>query len=226
MGVPVFVAGFSGNGKSYSMKNLDADKVHVIECAGKRLPFKTRIKPTDLERVRADLPSFDPYQYMMAGMKSSDKRMFVIDDSQYLMSFEEMDSDLGGYDKFNSIGFNFVGLMRFIRNQLPDESIVYLLHHVEYDEKGGLKLKTIGKLIDNHFTLEGLVDIILYAHIVDGKHVFEHTPKRDGELCKNGGVEFPEDPMPNDLAVVDAVIRDFYDFSPLESEVNDEGGDD
>lgn len=223
MGVPVLVMGFSGSGKSSSLRNFQKNEIGVFSVAGKRLPFRNDLSVADMESKRYEYAenghTFNPYQYIMAAMKSSKLRCFVIDDSQYLMSFEEMDSTKTGFDKFNSIGFNFVGLVRFVRSQLPKDTIVYFLHHPEYDDNGRLKPKTIGKLIDNHFTLEGLFEIAITSDYEKGEYIFR--TRTDGMTPFKNPPDMLPDVMPNDLKQADSAIRDYWSMLPLV----DEGGD-
>lgn len=216
MGVPILVMGFSGSGKSSSLMNFEPDCVGVFSVAGKRLPFKADLPVVDMERLRAQTAekgrAFDPYTYMKMCMKSSDKLTFVIDDSQYLMGFEEMDSTLKGFDKFNSIGFNFVGLVRFVRSELPDDVAVYFLHHVEREDDGRLKPKTIGKLIDNHYTLEGLFEVCIMSVYQDGGYVFVTSNNGVAPLKNPPGML--DDVMDNDLCAVDDAIRDYWGMAP------------
>ena len=66
-----------------------------------------------------------------------------------------------GYDKFTEISLNFVNLVKTVIKDSPDNVIVYFLHHTENLDNGNIKAKTIGKMIDNHLTLEGLFSICL-----------------------------------------------------------------
>ena len=40
MGIPVLIIGESGSGKTYSIKNLDPEKVGIFLCEKNRLPFR------------------------------------------------------------------------------------------------------------------------------------------------------------------------------------------
>ena len=217
MGVPILVMGFSGSGKSSSLRNFQPDQIGVFSVAGKRLPFRNKLKVADLEAKRFEFAkegtAFNPYQYIMGAVRSSTLLAFAIDDSQYLMSFEEMDSTKTGYDKFNSIGFNFIGLVRFVRSQLPKDVIVYFLHHPETDDNGRIKPKTIGKLIDNHFTLEGLFEVVIMADFEKGDYVFK--TRTDGYTPFKNPPDMLPDVMPNDLTLVDAAVREYWGMTPL-----------
>ena len=189
------------------MRNLAPEEVGVINVAGKPLPF------------RGKLPTFatSDYNQIEAALAHSSKRLFVIDDAQYLMGFEEMDSKKTGYDKFNSIGFNFVGLVRFVSAILPPDTVVYFLQHTEVGDDGRTKAKTLGKLIDNHYTLEGLFSVVL---MVDGdakRHYFV-TNSDGSNTCKSPIGMFDQPQIDNDLRYVDSIIREYWQLAPLTDE--------
>lgn len=217
MGVPVLVMGFSGSGKSSSLRSFAPSEIGVFSVAGKRLPFKSEVQPIDMERMRAaheaERKPFDPYGYIEGKLLSAKLNAFAIDDSQYLMSFEEMDSKKSGFEKFNSIGFNFVGLVRFVRSMVPNDVVVYFLHHPETGDDGRLKPKTIGKLIDSHYTLEGLFEVAIMADCDKGNYVFR--TETDGTTPFKNPPGMLEDGMPNDLKAVDAAIREYWKMAPL-----------
>ena len=204
MGVPVLIMGASGSGKSASLRNFKPEEISVFNVAGKPLPF------------RGKLPSMvtSDYEEIVSRMSLSPKRALAIDDSQYLMGFEEMDSKKTGYDKFNSIGFNFIGLVRFVATQMPPDTIVYFLQHTEVGDDGRIKAKTLGKLIDNHYTLEGLFSIVLMADADKTKHYF--ITNSDGTTtCKSPMGMFTNRLIDNDLRQVDSTIRDYWGLEPI-----------
>lgn len=211
------VLGFSGTGKSSSLREFKRGEIGVFSVAGKRLPFRNDIGMVDMERKQYEFERenkvFNPYGYIMGALKSGKCNCYAIDDSQYLMSFEEMDSTKTGYDKFNSIGFNFIGLVRFVRKQLPDDVIVYFLHHPEYEDSGRTKPKTIGKLIDNHFTLEGLFEVVITSDYEKGDYIFR--TRTNGLTPFKNPPDMLPDVMPNDLKAVDTAIREYWGMAPL-----------
>ena len=70
--------GESGSGKSASLRNFEPEEVSVFNVAAKPMPFRKRL-PT---KATAN------YGVIMGGIKASQKKNFVIDDSQFLMCFE------------------------------------------------------------------------------------------------------------------------------------------
>ena len=203
MGMAVLVMGPSGSGKSASLRNFGADEIGVLNVAGKPLPFRSGIKTADNAG----------YGKIINTLKANNLRAYAIDDSQYLMGFEEMDSTKTGYDKFNSIGFNFIGLVRSIATNTNHDTIVYFLHHTEVGDDGRIKAKTLGKLIDNHYTLEGLFSVVIMTDV--DKDQYEFVTQSMGVSTAKSPMGMLPARMPNDLKQVDTSIREFYGLAPI-----------
>ena len=223
MGIPVLIIGESGSGKTYAIKNLDPEKVGIFLCEKNRLPFR---KPFPTYKVRNMLKDEDGKQIMyrqsaviqgvLAGRKAKDhKKIYVIDDSQYIMANEYFDrASEKGYDKFVDIGANFRNLIHMVNNDLPDDVIVYFLHHPETDgTTGRVKAKTIGKMLDEKLTLEGCFDIVLHARTDGAEHWF--STQSDGTDTAKSPEEMFEAKIPNDLAFVDKTIREYYGMEAI-----------
>ena len=198
MGVAVLVMGPSGSGKSTSLRNFKADEIGVLNVAGKPLPFRSDIKVADNAT----------YQTIQKVLRANNMRAYAIDDSQYLMGFEEMDSTKTGFEKFNSIGFNFIGLVRSIATMTDRDTIVYFLHHTEMGDDGRIKAKTLGKLIDNHYTLEGLFSVVLLADV--DKDQYQFITQSNGRSTAKAPMGMLPPVMDNDLAEVDRLIREYW----------------
>ena len=201
MGIGVLVLGHSGSGKSTSMRNCTADRFGIINVQGKPLPFRTDLKTYNT----------DSYEQIMNALKQGKTPSFVIDDSQYLMSHEFMyRANEKGYDKYSHIGTNFFHLLETIR-KLPDDKIVYLMHHIELDDGGREKAKTVGKMVDNYIVVEGCFSIVLKA-IADNKGYFFTTKTNGNDCVKTPMGMFTDERIDNDLVYVDDTIREFYEL--------------
>lgn len=204
MGLPVLVLGESGTGKSASMRNFKGDEVAVINVAGKPLPFKNKIPSEttdDYRKVKGHLEAL-----AKQGCKS-----IVIDDAQYLMANEFMRrATEKGYDKFTEIAQNFWSLVNSIK-ELPGDIIVYLLAHIERDQNGNEKIKTIGKLLDEKITVEGMFTIVLKTNVTDGVYSFL-TQNSGHDTVKSPIGMFPSYAIDNDLKYVDEKIRNYYEL--------------
>lgn len=216
MGIPVAIIGESGSGKTYSIKNLDPAKVGVLLCEKNRLPFR---KPFSTYKVRnmsktengkqKTVRQSEVIQNILRHPKDP-KKIYIIDDSQYIMANEFFDrAGEQGYQKFTDIGCNFRDLVHLVNNELQDDVIVYFLHHPETDQATGRqKAKTIGRMLDEKLTLEGCFDIVLFARTDGHEHWFQ-TQSDGTNTAKSPEDMFPER-IPNDLAMVDATIREYY----------------
>lgn len=203
MGVSVLVLGVSGTGKSASMRNFGSDEIALANVAGKPLPFKGKFTET---------LSTDDYRKIKDFIKKTDKKSIVVDDAQYLMGNEFMRRVTEkGYDKFSEMAQNFYNLLETIQH-LPDDKIVYLLGHIERDQDGNEKFKTMGKLIDQCINVEGTCTIVLKTCVSDGRYTFL-TQNSGKDTVKSPMGMFPAYAIENDLKYVDDKIRSYYEMS-------------
>lgn len=165
-----------------------------------RLPFKKQFRFCG-KNVK--------YDTLFASLQKHALPRYIIDDSQYLMVNDFFDKAREtGYQKFTDLALNFRNLIHFIIRGTPDNVIVYFLHHTETDSDGKLKAKTIGKMLDEKLTVEGCFDIVLRTSIENGQHYFL-TQSNGNDTVKSPEEMFPEK-IPNDLALVDKTIREYY----------------
>lgn len=200
MGIPVMILGESGSGKSASLRNFEPDEVGIFNVASKPLPFRKPLKKIDNAAYRTILKALS---------KPSLKR-YVIDDSQYLLVFEMFDkAKETGYGKFTDMAKNFYDLIQFVIKRTPEDCIVYFLHHVQEDEQGKIKAKTVGRMLDEKLTLEGLFSIVLMARTEKGEYFFQ-THSSGSDTVKTPMDMFAEDRIDNDLKAVDTAIREYW----------------
>lgn len=206
MGLPVLILGESGSGKSTSLRNFNKDELVIYNVAGKPLPFRGG---TQLNR--ADNVS---YNTIIKNMSKKKFRCYVIDDSQYLLAFELFGRVAEKtYDKFTEMAVHFYDLIQFVIRQMPPDCIVYFLHHTD-DIDGKVKAKTVGKMLNEKLTVEGLFSIVLMAKNLDGRYVFRtHSVGRD--TVKTPMDMFEPDEIDNDLKAVDTAIREYYSMKGL-----------
>lgn len=203
MATAVLILGQSGTGKSYSMKNFGEDELCLISVQKALLPFRKKFTETVVT---------DSYSQIIKTMKATDKKVIVIDDTQYLMANEFMRrATERGYDKFTEIAQNFWSLIVQEVNHLPSDTIVYLLCHTATDENGVEKMKTIGKLVDEKITPEGLFTIVLKTVVSDGKYAFV-TQNNGKDTVKSPEGMFTTYAINNDLKYVDEKIRNYYEL--------------
>ncbi len=201
MGIPVMVLGPSSSGKTSSLRNFEPDEVGIFNVAGKPLPFRKKLPVVNNAT----------YGTILKVLSNPGLKKYVIDDSQYLMAFESFDhAKEVGYAKFTNMALNFYNLIHFIVTRTPDDVIVYFLHHTELSEDGRIKAKTLGKMLDNQLTLEGLFSIVLLCQAEGAKHFF--ITNSDGTNPAKSPMEMFEMRIDNDLAFVDKTIREYYEM--------------
>ena len=206
MAIPVMILGESGSGKSASMRNFAPDEIGVINVCGKPLPFRNQIKSFNS----------DNYMHIEKALKSSTKKAAVIDDCQYLLANEYMrQAKVTGFQKFTDIAQNFWALVQMVIHELPDDVIVYFMGHVERDANGNEKFKTIGKMLDEKITVEGMFTIVLKTSVQDGRYLFS-TRNSGNDTVKTPIGLFEEPYIDNDLKAVDVAIRDYYNINKTE----------
>ena len=201
MGIPVLILGESGSGKTYSIKNLDPEKVGVFLVEKPRLPFRKEFR----------CARNATYSAILKTLAEPKLKTYVIDDSQYLLVNEFFDRAAeSGYQKFTDLALNFRNLIHFVTQKTPDDLTVYFLHHTETDANGKVKAKTIGRMLDEKLTLEGCFNIVLHAKTDGVEHWFQ--TQSDGTDTAKSPEEMFQLKIPNDLALVDSVIREYYNL--------------
>lgn len=210
MGLPILIMGKSGSGKSTSVRNFK--KALVVNVNHKPLPFKTNegIKVYDT----------DDYTTIKKALLQATEKGYasvVIDDAGYLMTSAFMRGHGQGkgnaiFELYNTLADNFYDLIQFIVKQTPKHLVVYVVMHEDKNEVGDVKPKTIGRMLDEKVVIEGLFTIVLRSLKVDGKYVF--ATNTDGfDVTKSPVGMFADLHIPNDLAHVDAVVREYYGFN-------------
>lgn len=204
MAQKVLILGDSGTGKSASLRNFTPEEILVINSAGKPLPFKNHFETVT--------PSFDKLtQDVMKAMDQTKKKVIVIDDAQYIMSFQYMRRiKENGWDKWNDIQGDFFNIIKAC-DYMPEDVIVYFLSHIQRDDEGREKIKTMGKMLDEKITIEGMFTTVLKTAVKDGQYFF---------LTQNSGMDtvkspigmFPSYAIDNDLKYVDTKIRNYYEI--------------
>lgn len=214
----ILIIAESGAGKSTSIENLDPKETFIINVANKPLPFKGWKKKYVL--WSKDNPSGNLYTGSSAqqieaclgyvNSKRPDIKTIVIDDFQYMSSFEFFDrSDEKGYEKFTQIGANLARIARMPKDLREDLTVFFLTHAEESTDLEGkrkFKAKTIGRMVDEKLSLEGLFSIVLFGKVKkdkDGNIRFVFETQNNGEnTCKSPKGMFDAFEIPNDLSLV------------------------
>lgn len=204
MAVIVAVMGESGTGKSTSLRNFKQGEASVVNVSKKPLPFRNTLSVLKTNN----------YQDIQTILTRAQAKSIIIDDAQYLMAFEYMHrAKETGYEKFTDIGANFFNLTQ-TAVALSDDKIVYFLFHIERTKDGNEKCKTIGQLLDEKITLEGLFTIVLKTVVTlsasNQRQFYFATVNNGRDTVKAPMGMFEDTLIPNDLKAVDTVIREYY----------------
>ena len=201
IGVPVLILGASGSGKSASLRNFEPTEIGIYNVASKPLPFRKQML----------LVNHVSYDRITASLRANKLKCYAIDDSQYLMTFDGFRrAKEKNYDKFTDFALNFYNLIQSAVLETSDDTVIYFLHHIDRDENGYIKAKTLGKMLDNQLTLEGMFAIVLLAE-TDGKEHWFTTQSNGMNPAKSPMGMFPLK-IDNDLKMVDDTIRKYYEF--------------
>jgi hypothetical protein len=221
----ILIIAESGAGKSTSIENLDPKETFIINVANKPLPFKGWKKKYVLwskDNPTGNLYTGSTAQQIEACLgyinsKRPEIKTVVIDDFQYMSSFEFFDrSDEKGYEKFTQIGANLARIARMPKDLRDDLTVFFLTHAEESTDLEGkrkFKAKTIGRMVDEKLSLEGLFSIVLFGKVKkdkDGNIRFVFETKNNGEnTCKSPKGMFQDFEIPNDLALVKESIYSY-----------------
>jgi len=225
MAQSVLIIADSGSGKSTSMRNLPAKETFIINIANKPLPFKGWKKDyTNIskENPKGNMTSASSAAGIIKAMKHVNDNMphiktLVVDDWQYMSSFEYFDrANEKGYDKFTQIAANLAQVAKMPKDMREDLTIFFLTHSEDSTDINGhrkVKAKTIGKMIDNTLTLEGLFSIVLFGHVKkdeDGQLHYGFDTVNNGEnTCKSPMGMFEDSFIDNDLQLVKDCIAEY-----------------
>ena len=198
MAVKVLVIGESGSGKSASLRNFNENEIAIFNVSEKPLPFKKKLPVATTAN----------YNTIMAGIAKGTKKTYAIDDSQYLLCFEMFDrAKETGFGKFTDMATNFYNLIQFVLKKTPEDTIVFFLHHTETLD-GRTKAKTVGKMLDEKLTVEGLFNIVLLCQ-TDGTN-YKFITQSDGYTTAKSPMEMFDREIDNDLKAVDLAIREYW----------------
>lgn len=218
MSIASLILGKSGTGKSTSMRNLDPANTALIQVIRKPLPFRSaNWKRYNKEtEPQGNVFVTENWASIIKIMRGTKRKVIVIDDFQYLMANEFMRrSEEKSFDKFSDIAKHAWEVMG-AASDLQEDVRVYILSHLEENEStGAMKMKTIGKLLDEKITPEGLVTICLRTHVNNSANADEDKYRF---ITQNTGLDTSKSPMglfstdsiPNDLKYVDDEICEYY----------------
>lgn len=219
MGTLVLITGESGTGKSASMRTFKGGELSVFNVSTKPLPFRNK------GDEKITVINVTGYEELQKKLELAKNKSIVIDDAQYLMAFEYFGAvEERGYEKYTRMGKNFYSVVKQASN-MDNDKIIYFLMHIERDADGYERAKTLGKLLEEKLTLEGLFTISLKSIIKDdgtGSLSYYFRTKGTGfDRVKTPIGMFEEEYIENDLKKVDRAIREYYGLSENERETDE-----
>lgn len=196
------IFGKSGSGKSHSLINFKEDEITLVNVVGKKMPFRKSFK------YAAQVSDPD---MIKAALKKMPTKVAVIDDAGYLMTNMFMKGHTGKdqFKLFNDLADMVWGLFNFIRYDLPEDVFVFWVFHEETSDLGEVKIRTIGKLLDQKVCLEGLCTVCLHCIVQNGKHYFS-TQSNGLDIAKSPSGMFEEELIPNDLKFVCDTMKSYW----------------
>ena len=213
MAEKILIMGESGTGKSTSIRNCDPEITAIINPVGKPLPFRGSKKFATLNGET----DADKICDFMREQASAGKKIIIVDDFQYVLAVPYMNRiKETGWDKYNDFGSNYFNIID-ICNELPSDVCVYYMTHCETLDNGLTTVKLIGKLLREKITVEGLFTIVLKTGTSEGKYFF-FTQNSGKDTVKSPLGMFDSFSIDNDLAYVDAKIRNYYEFDDAVSD--------
>ena len=223
----IAVVGESGSGKSTSLRNLNPKETFIINVAGKPLPLKGyRKNYTPLSKNKEG--KWIGNLYSSSNVEQINKilhlvnrgmphiKVVIIEDAQYIMGFEMMDrAEEKGYDKFSQIASNFYSVLKSGMGMRENLSVCVLTHseNIGNDMNPKWKIKTLGKMLDNMITIEGLFTYVFFTKIgndLDGNKEYKFITNSDGtNTAKSPMGCFESDEIDNDLNFVVQKIDEY-----------------
>lgn len=204
--------------------NLDSTSTFYVNCIGKALPFKGwKSKYVDVSKEAAgNMLVSDKWEkvknaILYVSEKRPEIKTIVVDDAQYIMGYEFMErAKEKGFDKFVEMGKHMFEVLTAPDKTREDLITIFLSHSEDVSGNGytKTKMKTIGKMLDDKITIEGLFTVVLIASSyrdTDKSMKYIFTTQSDGTTtAKSPMGMFSEVRIPNDL---NEVIKQFNAYN-------------
>lgn len=209
------IMGESGSGKTTSMRNLDPKTTFYIDCDKKGLSWKGW----------RDQYNVDKKNYFATDMKETVAALFdKVDKEEQFKNFKTIVVDTlngimvadevrrmreKGYDKWVDLAQCIWELLDQAHTLRDDLTVIFICHSQTQKEDDGYtftRIKTSGKKLDK-LCIETKLTTVLYAVVEDGQYVFRTHAEHS--TAKTPLDAFPEDAVPNDIAAVMEVLKEY-----------------
>lgn len=214
MSTNVLILGESGTGKSTSIRTLPPDQTFILNVTGKPLPFRgSKVKYTHLsaDGMEGNYYASDNAKQILRiinliNSKRKDIKYLILDDCGYIVMHDFMRKALEkGYDKYTSIAKDFSDIINSLMF-LRDDLFCFMMMHIETDNAGKTKPKTVGKMIDQYINVEGKFTYVFHTFVMDRQYKFlTHYDGSHMAKCPND--IFEEQFIDNDLLMISQTIE-------------------
>lgn len=213
MSYATLILGESGSGKTASLRNLDPDKTLLIQPVRKPLPFRSAgWKEIQAKGDGGNIFVCSDAVKIVKAMHAAPREIIIVDDWQYILASQFMARrNEKNYDKFTDIGGAGYDIAR-AASELATNKRVYILAHTTTDDFGNVRIKTLGKLLDDKIVVEGMFTTVLRTHVDGGRYTFT-TQTNGHDTVKSPMGLFDSTEIDNDLAAVDTAICGYYQIS-------------
>lgn len=219
----IAIVGESGTGKSTSLRNVNPETTFIISTTGKPLPFrawKKKYIPIKIEgkNVSGNYYVSSKWDQILKILQIIDKMMphikqVIIDDFQYVLSYEFVDRATEvGYTKFSELAQHAMEILRYSEKMREDCKMIFLTHSENVGDNVNPKyvIKTVGKLLSEKVTLEGLFTYIFFTKVSEGdsgRMEYKLITNNDGTcVAKTSFGMFEDLEIDNDLNEIIHVI--------------------
>lgn len=189
----------------------------------KPLPFKAwkkKYTPIKIEgsNITGNYYTSSKWDQIIKILQIVDKKMphikqVIIDDFQYVLSYEFVDRATEvGYGKFSELAQHAMEILRYSEKMRDDCKMIFLTHSENVGDVMNPKyvIKTVGKLLSEKVTLEGLFTYIFFTKVSEGDNgrmQYKLLTNSDGTcVAKTSYGMFEELEIDNDLAEIIKVI--------------------
>lgn len=222
----IAIVGESGTGKSTSLRNLNPEETFIISSTGKPLPFKgwkKKYVPIKIEgnNITGNYYVSSKWDQIIKILQIIDKKMphikqVIVDDFQYVLSYEFVDRATEvGYTKFTELAQHAMEILRYAEKMRDDCKMIFLTHSENVGDAMNPKyvIKTVGKLLAEKVTLEGLFTYIFFTKVsegTDGRMQYSLLTNSDGTCVAKTSLGMFEDlEIDNDLEQIIKVIDEY-----------------
>jgi len=225
MAQEILIIGESGSGKSTSLEDLNPEATFIINVAKKPMPFKgwkNRYSKLSKEQPEGNYIESDNSTVIVKTMKHISENMpniktVIVDDFQYVMANEYMRrANERGFEKFTDIGLHAWEVANGGKNMRDDITFVMIGHAESATDLQGnrkLKFKTVGKLVDNVITMEGMFTVVLFTDVsvdAEGNTSYQFITQSDGTTTAKSPRDMFKLKIPNDLEYVMKTMSEYY----------------